>query len=138
MTTTNGTRAILPASRPTVVIGAFANREPTRWAFPTTRPIHLVCAGTDGLISYEDALLAGFPRLQDMGGTLGTTRPRSPGLWSAIDRIAHGDRRRPLGPLPRCRAGRGGQPRLRARAWPRTSTPPRSSTAPSIVARAPA
>ena len=61
MTTTNGTRAIqasLEADR--VLIAAFVNLRATVAALSAeSRPIHVVCAGTDGLISLEDSLLAG-------------------------------------------------------------------------------
>ena len=64
MTTTNGTRAI-HASREAdrVLIGAFANLKATlrvcRSSYDAGMPIHVVCAGTDGLVSLEDTLLAG-------------------------------------------------------------------------------
>jgi 2-phosphosulfolactate phosphatase len=60
MTTTNGTRAIqasLGAAR--VLIGSFSNLKATAHAAHDGRPIHLVCSGTDGLISFEDTLLGG-------------------------------------------------------------------------------
>ena len=61
MTTTNGTRAIqasLGADR--VLIAAFANLTATTEllsGFPG--PVHVICAGTNGQVSYEDTLLAG-------------------------------------------------------------------------------
>jgi 2-phosphosulfolactate phosphatase len=61
MTTTNGTRAIL-ASRGAekVGIGAFANViAVSRWAGSWKRPVHVVCAGTEGEVSLEDTMLAG-------------------------------------------------------------------------------
>lgn len=64
ITTTNGTRAIhasLGAER--VVIGAFTNARATVDAGLSAgeeAPIHVVCSGTDGFVSFEDALLAGF------------------------------------------------------------------------------
>jgi 2-phosphosulfolactate phosphatase len=61
MTTTNGTRAIhasLEADR--VLIASFVKRSATIDVLEADgRPIHLVCAGTDGLISLEDSLFAG-------------------------------------------------------------------------------
>jgi 2-phosphosulfolactate phosphatase len=74
MTTTNGTRAIL-ASREAerVLVAAFVNLEATaRALIADGRPVHLVCAGTDGQISLEDSLLAGAiaEKLQDRGWTL--------------------------------------------------------------------
>jgi 2-phosphosulfolactate phosphatase len=60
-TTTNGTRALatcLEASR--VLAGAFVNRQATIDALlKDGRPVHLVCAGTDGYITTEDVLFAG-------------------------------------------------------------------------------
>lgn len=62
MTTTNGTRAILnslDAGR--ILVASFANATATlRAAEAADRRIHLVCAGTDGRISLEDSLLAGY------------------------------------------------------------------------------
>lgn len=61
MTTTNGTRAIhasLGADR--VLIASFPNLTATTEilaSFPG--PVHVICAGTDGHVSYEDTLLAG-------------------------------------------------------------------------------
>lgn len=61
MTTTNGTRAIL-ASREAerTLIAAFSNVSATAEAVQSSgRSIHVVCAGTDGRVSIEDAALAG-------------------------------------------------------------------------------
>ena len=62
MTTTNGTRAILASCEADrVLIGAFPNASETvEAARVDRRPIHIVCAGTDGQVSIEDAALAGF------------------------------------------------------------------------------
>ncbi len=61
MTTSNGTRAILaslPAER--VLIASFGNRAAVLAALRReSRPIHVVCSGTEGEISLEDTLLAG-------------------------------------------------------------------------------
>ncbi len=61
LTTTNGTRALLrcrDAAR--VVVAAFVNLGSTaRLIEADGRPVHIVCAGTDGLVSLEDTLLAG-------------------------------------------------------------------------------
>ena len=61
MTTTNGTRAIhasIGAER--VLIAAFVNLGATLAAIRADgRPVHVVCSGTDGLVSLEDSLLAG-------------------------------------------------------------------------------
>jgi 2-phosphosulfolactate phosphatase len=71
MTTTNGTRAILASlDADRVIIAAFANlRATVRLLKAEARPIHLVCSGTEGSISLEDATLAGViaTLLDDMG-----------------------------------------------------------------------
>ena len=61
MTTTNGTRAIAACGdAERTLIAAFVNRKATLDALKADgRPIHLICAGTDGQISLEDSLLAG-------------------------------------------------------------------------------
>ena len=61
MTTTNGTRAILASlEAERVLVAAFVNRKATIEALKLAAlPIHLVCAGTDGQISLEDAMFAG-------------------------------------------------------------------------------
>jgi 2-phosphosulfolactate phosphatase len=60
-TTTNGTRALQqcrPAAR--VLIGAFVNRDALLRVLQSDgRPVHLVCAGTDGHLTGEDILFAG-------------------------------------------------------------------------------
>jgi 2-phosphosulfolactate phosphatase len=61
MTTTNGTRALL-ASREAqrIGIGAMVNAAAVAgWAASWDRPVHVVCAGTEGEVSLEDTLLAG-------------------------------------------------------------------------------
>jgi 2-phosphosulfolactate phosphatase len=72
MTTTNGTRAVLAClEAERVMIGAFPNFAATvQTLHAEDRPVHVVCAGTDGSISYEDALLAGaYARhFKDLGG----------------------------------------------------------------------
>ncbi len=61
MTTTNGTRAILASvDADRVLIGSFLNLAATvRVLSKERRPIHLVASGTNGLVSFEDSLLAG-------------------------------------------------------------------------------
>ena len=61
MTTTNGTRAIAAcAGADRILIAAFVNRKATLEALKADgRPIHCICAGTDGQVSLEDTLLAG-------------------------------------------------------------------------------
>jgi 2-phosphosulfolactate phosphatase len=61
MTTTNGTRAIL-ASREVERVGlaAMSNAPAAiEWVESWGRDVHIVCAGTDGRISWEDTLLSG-------------------------------------------------------------------------------
>jgi 2-phosphosulfolactate phosphatase len=62
MTTTNGTKALLAAREADrVLVAAFVNRKATVLAVAhESRPIHLVCAGTDGFVSFEDTMLAGL------------------------------------------------------------------------------
>lgn len=61
MTTTNGTRAILASlEAERVLIGGFVNESATVGVLATAGlPIHVICAGTDGEVSWEDSLLAG-------------------------------------------------------------------------------
>ena len=61
MTTTNGTRAILASlEAERVLIGAFVNFRATWEAVAEeTRPVHIVCSGTDGRVSLEDTAYAG-------------------------------------------------------------------------------
>jgi 2-phosphosulfolactate phosphatase len=60
-TTTNGTRALLRSSHADrILIGAFTNLDAIVASLVSeTRPVHIVCAGTDGHITGEDALCAG-------------------------------------------------------------------------------
>ena len=61
LTTTNGTRALLRATEADrVLIGAFANFSAIcEQLKPDKRPLHIICAGTDGEPSVEDTVLAG-------------------------------------------------------------------------------
>lgn len=61
MTTSNGTRAILACQEAErVYITSFANLGATTHALrEEQRPVHVVCAGTEGGISLEDSVLAG-------------------------------------------------------------------------------
>ena len=61
MTTTNGTAALLRcAEADEVLVGCFANFKALGdHLLRSTRPVHVVCAGTDGRISSEDVLCAG-------------------------------------------------------------------------------
>jgi 2-phosphosulfolactate phosphatase len=60
-TTTNGTRALLAASSAErILIGAFLNRSAVVERLDQDhQPTHLICAGTDGVITGEDVLFAG-------------------------------------------------------------------------------
>ena len=60
-TTTNGTKAILKASpAATILIGAFLNRAMIAdRLLQEQRDTHLICAGTDGIVTGEDVLFAG-------------------------------------------------------------------------------
>ncbi|MEY3176753.1 MAG: putative 2-phosphosulfolactate phosphatase [Planctomycetota bacterium] len=60
-TTTNGTRALLKCrGAAQIVIGCWLNLQRlTSWLAAQALEIHLVCAGTDGIVSGEDVLAAG-------------------------------------------------------------------------------
>lgn len=60
-TTTNGTKALLAAQDAEVIlIGAFLNLSAiAERLLALNRPIHLICAGTDGGVTGEDVLFAG-------------------------------------------------------------------------------
>lgn len=60
-TTTNGTRALRACeSASRVIIGTFVNRTAVTGVLRDDgRPVHLVCAGTDGHLTAEDILFAG-------------------------------------------------------------------------------
>jgi 2-phosphosulfolactate phosphatase len=61
LTTTNGTRALLRAAEAArVLVAAFVNYSAVcEQLRQDTRPVHIVCAGTEGSVSLEDTLLAG-------------------------------------------------------------------------------
>jgi len=61
MTTTNGTRALLRAvEAERVLAAAFVNFSAVcEQLAQDTRPVHIVCAGSDGDVTLEDTLLAG-------------------------------------------------------------------------------
>ncbi len=73
MTTTNGTRAILAClDADRVYIASFANLRATSDEIVVQflkkdhgHPVHIVCSGTEGLISLEDSLLAGSGKERD-------------------------------------------------------------------------
>jgi 2-phosphosulfolactate phosphatase len=90
ITTTNGTRALLAClAAEEVVLGAFVNFAATcQRLLHEARPIHLVCAGTDGRISYEDTLLAGaFARhFKDLDHPMGNDEAEiAAGLWAKVE-----------------------------------------------------
>ena len=75
MTTTNGTRALL-ACLPSafLAVAAFSNREAVaRRMLRRGGTYHLVCAGTDGYVAWEDVLLAGalVDRCCELDGSAG-------------------------------------------------------------------
>jgi 2-phosphosulfolactate phosphatase len=118
MTTTNGTRAILAClDAERVLIGAFPNfAASAQLLHADERRLHIVCAGTDGFVSYEDSLLAGaFARhFKDMGGTLMNDEAEVvAGVWSKVDEAIWyrtSDRVREGTPLARyLLRGRGGR-----------------------------
>jgi len=61
MTTSNGTRALLRAAEADrVLVAGFVNFSAVCARLrEDSRPVHLVCAGTDGAVTLEDTLLAG-------------------------------------------------------------------------------
>ncbi len=61
MTTTNGTRALLRAAEaPRTILAAFVNYSAVcEQLRQEVRPVHIICAGTEGSVSLEDTLLAG-------------------------------------------------------------------------------
>jgi 2-phosphosulfolactate phosphatase len=61
LTTTNGTRALYRAARAArVVVAAFVNYSAVcEQLRQDIRPVHIICAGTEGEVSLEDSLLAG-------------------------------------------------------------------------------
>jgi len=61
LTTTNGTRALLRAAEAErVLVAGFVNYSAVcEQMRGDARPIHIICAGTDGAVTLEDTLLAG-------------------------------------------------------------------------------
>ncbi len=61
LTTTNGTRALVRAAEADrVLVAAFVNYSAVcEQLQKDARPVHIVCAGTEGAVSLEDTLLAG-------------------------------------------------------------------------------
>jgi 2-phosphosulfolactate phosphatase len=118
MTTTNGTRALLAClDAERILVAAFPNFATTSQALHLElRPVHLVCAGTDGRISYEDSLLAGAfaQHFKDLGGRLLNDQAEIvAGLWAKVEDAIWFKANDPAtapNPLARyVRRGRGGQ-----------------------------
>jgi 2-phosphosulfolactate phosphatase len=61
LTTTNGTRALVRAAEAArVLVAAFVNYSAVcEQLRQDARPVHIICAGTEGSVSLEDTLLAG-------------------------------------------------------------------------------
>lgn len=60
-TTTNGTRAMMRCRQAKrVLLGAIVNLSAVAKAIVRDENIHLVCAGTEGEVSFEDTLIAGW------------------------------------------------------------------------------
>jgi 2-phosphosulfolactate phosphatase len=61
LTTTNGTRALLRAAEAErAIVAGFVNYSAVcEQVRSDARPIHIICAGTDGAVTLEDTLLAG-------------------------------------------------------------------------------
>lgn len=90
ITTTNGTRALLAClEAQTVLIGSFVNFAATsQRLLHEAKPIHLVCAGTEGEISYEDALLAGAfaMHFKELDHPMGNDQAEiAAGLWARVE-----------------------------------------------------
>lgn len=118
MTTTNGTRALLASlDAERVLIGAFPNFAATVQALHgDDRPVHVICAGTDGFVSYEDSLLAGAfaKHFKDLGGLPANDEAEIvAGLWARVEDaiwVKSGDRAAEKNPLVRyLTRGRGGR-----------------------------
>jgi len=118
MTTTNGTRAILASlDAERILIAAFPNFAAIMQVLHLEwRDVHIVCAGTDGLISLEDSLLAGAlaQHLKDMGALLSNDEAEiTAGAWSKIHNslwYKSGDPEAESNPLVRyLTRGRGGR-----------------------------
>ncbi len=70
-TTTNGTKALQQCqAADEALIGAFVNRRAlVQRLVHEPRPIHLICAGTDGFLTAEDILFAGAVTHEVLGDT---------------------------------------------------------------------
>jgi 2-phosphosulfolactate phosphatase len=120
MTTTNGTRAILASlGAHRVYAAGFANLRATSNEVAVQflkkdnkHSVHIVCAGTDGSISFEDTLLAGALAAEIAGATEQNTADvfgndeafMSAGVWNDVHR--HLEKRSLTSVI---RQGRGGK-----------------------------
>lgn len=108
-TTTNGTRALLRcAGAARVLVGCLTNRDAVCRAIRAAgRPVHIVCAGTDGSLCLDDAVAAGAiaAGLLD-GGGFDPGDDDAPRLALAAFRAAGGS---PAGLAAALREGRGGR-----------------------------
>lgn len=88
LTTTNGTRALLRAAEADrVLVAAFVNYSAVCEALHRDeRPVHIVCAGTEGKVTLEDAVLAGalVDYLAQAGDVCLNDGPAWPGTVSRI------------------------------------------------------
>lgn len=120
ITTTNGTRALLAcAAAEVVIVGSFVNFAATaQRLLHEAKPIHLVCAGTEGSISYEDTLLAGAfaDHFKEMDFPMGNDQAEiASGLWAKVEesiwfRSGKVSSSEPANPLVRyLTRGQGGQ-----------------------------
>ena len=127
ITTTNGTRALLACTQAdTIVLGSFVNFAATsQRLLHEAKPIHLVCAGTEGRISYEDTLLAGAfaKHFRDLNMPMGNDEAEiAAGLWARVEDsiwFKSGkkcDGRGEQSSLPLPDPGTGGPARVRVRA----------------------
>lgn len=90
MTTTNGTRAVLAAQDfPQIIAAAFNNLAAVIDYLSSHAEVSIVCAGTDGMLTHEDMLLAGaiVTGLLNSSGsphppTAGTAEREAFDLWS--------------------------------------------------------
>ena len=87
MTTTNGTRAILSSlEADRILVASFANLGATLEVLAKElehRPVHVVCAGTNGEVSLEDTLLAGEFLLRI------AEKRQNLGHWSDVGKSLH-------------------------------------------------
>ena len=150
ITTTNGTRALLAClDADPVVVGSFVNFAATsQRLLHEARPIHLVCAGTEGRVSYEDTLLAGAfaKHFKDLDHRMANDEAEiAAGLWARVEDIdlvqerqaGAGRRYQPSGSLLDPGTGRAARGRVGAQRRHRRRRPPEPARLPDCR-RAPA